>query len=173
MNKGFTLLELIVVVVILGIVIAFLIPKMQNIHENTYESLTRSEMGEIVRAIIGNPDTGHQGFLTHMKRPPKDAAGYRIIELYSNVDGIGFDHVTQTGWDGPYIADMNSDGTVDADEANEILNDAWGNPYDYSLGVDAWNNPMITITSDGPDGLPGTGDDIIIPFVYAEIHEHT
>ena len=163
MNKGFTLIELVVVIVILGIVFAFLIPKAKEIHENTYISLTESEIGEIVRAIIGDPDTGHQGFITHMKRPPKDAAGYRITELYSNVDSVSFNHVTQTGWDGPYVADMDGDGSVDANEANEILTDAWGNAYNYSI-----DNPTrtITISSNGPDGNPSTADDIIITFTY-------
>ena len=166
MNKGFSLIELIVVIVIIGVILVFLIPKAREIHVNTYESLTESEMLEIVRAIIGDPDTAHQGFITHMRRHPHDAVGYRITELYSNVDSVGFNHVTQTGWDGPYIADMNNDGTVDADEANEILNDAWGNPYDYSLGVDGDGNSAFTITSNGPDGLPGSGDEIIVPFTY-------
>ena len=160
---GFTLIELIAVIVLIGILMVFLVPKAKNIYENTYVSLTKSEMAEIVRAIIGDADTAHQGFITHMKRPPKDAVGYGITELYSDVDSFGFNHVTQTGWDGPYVADMNNDGTVDADEATSILNDAWDNAYDYSLNT---GTRTITITSNGPDGTASTADDIIVTFTY-------
>jgi len=162
-RNGFTLIELVMVIVLIGILMVFLIPKAKNIYENTYVSLTKSEMSEIVKAIIGDADTAHQGFITHMKRPPKDSVGYEITELCSDVDSVGFNHITQTGWDGPYIADMDNDGTVDADEETAILNDSWDNAYDYSLNT---GTRTITITSNGPDGTASTADDIIVTFTY-------
>ena len=46
------------------------------------------------------------------------------------------------GWQGPYID-------------KDSLNDPWTHPFTYSLGAEG-----IELTSNGPDGLPGTADDL-------------
>ena len=50
-------------------------------------------------------------------------------------------------WRGPYIA-------VD------VPMDPWGNPYRYQEITDSENQPSFEVTSDGPDGVNGTSDDI-------------
>ena len=47
----------------------------------------------------------------------------------------------------------------------DTLTDGWGNPYRYTVSADG---SSFTLTSDGPDGVEGTGDDITGEFSFGD-----
>lgn len=55
-RDGFTLIELVIVIVILGIVASVAIPKFADMSSSAKINTTRSEMATIAKAIIGNPE---------------------------------------------------------------------------------------------------------------------
>ncbi len=123
-SSGFTLIELVIIIVVLGIVAAIAIPKMANVTESSKINSTRAEMQMLKRAIIGNPnivaggryaDAGFEGDIGH---PP-----VTLAELIAKPDSLSaYDKFTRRGWNGPYV---DSSG-------NEYLKDAWGNNYIYN-----------------------------------------
>ncbi|MFC1557866.1 prepilin-type N-terminal cleavage/methylation domain-containing protein [candidate division KSB1 bacterium] len=151
-NKGFTLMELVIVVVILGFLAAVAIPKFSGIVNDSRINAVKSEMQEIEIAIVGDAavvsggvsthrgyfgDTGHMPaqLMDLINKPASDSTWDRSAN-----NGIG------SGWNGPYVRD---DGT------GAIFTDVWGNPYILTA---------TTLKSYGPNGTDdgGTGDDIVL-----------
>lgn len=94
---GFTLIELIIAIMIVGILTTVAVRQMSNsIEEARYEQ-TRKEMDELARAIVGNPGLYSNGARTDF--------GYvgDVGALPPNLNAL----VTNPGgfatWDGPYI----------------------------------------------------------------------
>jgi prepilin-type N-terminal cleavage/methylation domain-containing protein len=140
---GFTLIELVMIIVVLGIIAAVAIPRFGIFSESARENATREEMRRIKMAIIGDPRavSGGQyinrGFEGDVGFPPGN-----LVDLVQKPDSIQpYDKFTRVGWNGPYLDSTNSD----------FLYDSWGNPYVYNPGV-------RTITSDSPT------PDIVINF---------
>ena len=147
-KKGFTLIELVIVLVVVGLSSAVAIPAGTNLANTARRSSTQKELKELQVAIMGDPDTGLLGFRDHIGALPNS-----LDELYDNSGGgayPAFDNFTQRGWNGPYI--QNNDG--DNDGTPDVLQDGWGNSYVYNSGTG-------TITSWGADQAAGGGDDIV------------
>ncbi|MBU1862121.1 MAG: prepilin-type N-terminal cleavage/methylation domain-containing protein [Candidatus Omnitrophica bacterium] len=152
-SRGFSLTELILVIVILAIIAAVAIPKMGEIAENARISATEKEMMELVRAIIGDPETGFQGYLDDIGSLPT-----QLSNLYSSSGESPYNPFTKTGWNGPYIDQRKRDILGDGGELElDILYDAWDQPY-----VPDFVGSPSTITSDGPDKTSSTADDIVV-----------
>jgi prepilin-type N-terminal cleavage/methylation domain-containing protein len=123
-DKGFTIIELVMVIVVLGIVAAIAIPRMSGISESSRINATKSELLALKKAIVGNPaiaaggryiDVGFEGHIGH---PPTS-----LTELGIKSDSLPYyDKFTRMGWNGPYIDTAN----------NEYLRDAWGVDYIYN-----------------------------------------
>lgn len=136
-GEGFTLIELVIIIIVLGIVAAVAIPKMGHLTDSSKATATKSEMLTLKRAIVGNPqitaggryvDLGFEG---NIGWPPS-----RLPDLGARPDSIPvYDKFTGIGWNGPYI-----DTT-----GGNYLKDAWGTEYIY-------DGSARTITSlGGPD----------------------
>jgi prepilin-type N-terminal cleavage/methylation domain-containing protein len=122
-GEGFTLIELVIVTIVLGIVAAVAIPKMSNLAGSSKVNATKSEMMTLKQAIVGSPqitaggryvDLGFEG---NVGWPPS-----RLPDLGARPDSIPvYDKFTGIGWNGPYI-----DTT-----GGNYLKDAWGTEYIY------------------------------------------
>lgn len=124
-ESGFTLLELLVVLAILGLLVAFVAPAaLRQLgsakHKIAEQSITRIVgILDLYRLDVGSYPTTEQGLAALATRP----------------DGV-------TGWNGPYVKD--------ADE----LKDPWGRPYIYRSPSQR-PNETFDIMSLGADGKPG------------------
>ncbi len=142
-ESGFTLIELVIIIVVLGIIAAVAIPKFGDLTENSKINATKEEMLHIKRAIIGDPQVVSGG--EYINRGFEGDVGHApgsLTDLVSKPDSVSvYDKFTRLGWNGPYI---DSTGLV-------YLNDAWGQNYTY-------NSSARTITATGAD------PDIVISF---------
>jgi type IV pilus assembly protein PilA len=152
--KGYTLMELIIVLIIVGLLSAVAIPTIGNMVTQSRVNTTQKEMVDLVKAMIGDTDGGLRGFVDELGTLPAN-----LTALHSIGGLSGYNPFTRTGWNGPYIdttrKDVNGDGAIGAAEYDSLF-DAWGNSYIYNAGA-------RTITSYGPNGVAGGGDDVVVP----------
>ncbi len=124
-QTGFTLIELVIVIVVLGIIAAVAIPRFGTIVDSSKVTATRSEMQTLKRAIVGNPEAVSGG--EYVDRGFEDDVGFlpnSLADLVTKPDSISaYDKLTRLGWNGPYI-----------DGAADYLNDSWGSAYGYEVG---------------------------------------
>lgn len=139
---GFTLIELVIIIVVLGILAAVAVPKFANIMEGSKAAATREELQNMKEAIIGNPQVVSSGVI--IDRGFMGDVGFvpsRLVDLVAKPDSVAaYDKLTRLGWNGPYVDD----------DGNEYLSDAWGGTYSYDpIGrtiVSTGGTDSITIT---------------------------
>jgi prepilin-type N-terminal cleavage/methylation domain-containing protein len=122
-QSGFTLVELVIVIVVLGILAAVAIPKFGTITESSKISATKKEMMSLKRAIAGNPEVVAGG--KAVDRGFEGDVGFapsQLADLVAKPDSIqAYNQLTRLGWNGPYIDSV--DGSY--------LTDAWETAYVY------------------------------------------
>ena len=131
-SDGFTLIEIMVVVVILGILAATIIPQFIGTTHDARVSAAKGHIAEIESAL--------ERFNVHMDRYPTTEEGLKIL-----VEAPAGD---DKKWRGPYIKQLRAD--------------PWGNPYQYvfpgvhhTTSFDLWSRG-----ADGADGGEGDNADI-------------
>jgi prepilin-type N-terminal cleavage/methylation domain-containing protein len=139
-QRAFTLIELAIVIVALGILAAFTVPQFADMAYSSKVAATQEELLSLRRAIVGNPQAiagGRyidRGFLGDVGFVPS-----RLTDLAVRPDSIPlYDRISRIGWNGPYIDTS----------GGEYLEDAWGNLYLYQPAA-----RRIISTGDGGDSL--------------------
>jgi prepilin-type N-terminal cleavage/methylation domain-containing protein len=140
---GFTLVELVIVIVVLAIIAAVGIPQIGGMIQISKTNATKTEMVELKKAIIGNPQAVAGGvYVSCGFEGDIGFAPSRLEDLVTKPDSVStWDRLTRRGWNGPYID--STDGGYRAD--------AWESAYVY-------NGSVRTLTSNGS----GTG--IVVSF---------
>jgi general secretion pathway protein G len=102
-SAAFTLIEIMVVVIILGILAATIIPQFMGTTQDAKISAAKSQVAELESAV--------ERFYVQMDRYPGADEGLKIL-----VDPPANDDDKK--WRGPYI--------------KQLRNDPWGHPYQYA-----------------------------------------
>lgn len=127
-NFGFTLIELITIIVLIGVLATVALRKISPGIETAKAEQTKTELGQLAYAIAGNPgvlskgarsDFGYVGDVGSL--PPS------LNALLQNPGGFAT-------WNGPYIGSSFA--------SDEALKDGWGSSYVYS-------GTMISSTGSG------------------------
>lgn len=116
-HKGFTLIELVLIILILGVIASVAVRNMSSSVETAQYEQTKKELDNIAYAIAGNPSVYRDGTRTDFgyigdvgSFPPS------LTALVQNPGGY-------SSWDGPYLVN----GTGNSD----YLRDSWN--VDYTL----------------------------------------
>ena len=131
-SRGFTIIEIMVVVVIIGILAAAIIPQFMGTTNDAKVSTAKSNIAELEAAL--------ERFNIHMDRHPTTEEGLKVL--------VEPPAGEESKWRGPYI--------------KLLRPDPWGNPFQYRIpgthrasGFDLWSRG-----ADGADGGQGEAADI-------------
>jgi general secretion pathway protein G len=131
-SAGFTLLEIMVVVIIIGVLAATIIPQFMGTTHDAKVSAAKADVSQLENAL--------ERFNLHMDRYPTMDEGLKVlVEAPTGED---------KKWRGPYI--------------KLLRPDPWGNPYQYRMPgmhhtttFDVWSRG-----ADGQDGGDGPNADV-------------
>lgn len=129
-SRGFTLLELLVVMVIIGLLAGYVGPKY-------FAQIGKSEI-KVARAQIDSLGKALDQFRLDVGRYPSTEEG--LAALITNPSN-------QAKWDGPYLT-------------KKLPMDPWGNPYLYKFPGEHGDYDLISNGKDGVPGGEGEGADI-------------
>jgi general secretion pathway protein G len=128
--KGFSLIELLLVLVILGVLAALVVPRFSGRAEQARVTAAQSQLATFSTALDAfEVDNGYY---------PRGSDG--LLDLIDEPQGA-------PNWRGPYL------------NADAIPLDPWGNPYIYE-SPGKHNPRSYDLMSLGPDGQADTEDDI-------------
>ncbi len=167
-DRGFTIIEMVVVVAIIALLAGIITPLVFNVLDEGNEAATRQEMANIRTAITryyehvnkwpptwvtdgsGEPFSGlrmlaatktNRGYLLPCDSSGKPY-GYAAPEA-------GYDPSTRMGWNGPYIAD--------SDDDMGFYYDAWEQRYAYVSYPDYYAVYMDPVSDNPGQGLGSAG----------------
>jgi len=133
MKKGFTLVELMLVVIILGILVGMVVPRLVGRSEEARKAAAKADIfGSIATALdLFEMDVGSypESLGDLCKKPTDDKKAKR--------------------WKGPYLKKCTTEGE------EIVIRDPWGNPYQYEKEGEGYK-----LWSWGSDGISNTEDDI-------------
>ncbi len=134
---GFTLMEMLIVLAILGLLLAMVGPRLLKSGKQADISTTKSQI-KLLQACLDH-------FYLDMKEYPATDQG-----LESLVAGTaGAEATTASRWKGPYT------------KTGELPLDPWGNEYQYRYPPENSRADLPEIWSYGPDGQDNTEDDVV------------
>ena len=127
---GFTLLELLVVMVIIGLLVGYVAPRYFTQLGKSEVKATKAQIGALAKALdVYRLDTGHY--------PAEDVGLQALLVAPAN----------EPKWQGPYL-----------DKAVPL--DSWGNPYIYRIPGEQREYDIISLGKDGKPGGADENADI-------------
>jgi prepilin-type N-terminal cleavage/methylation domain-containing protein len=122
-QSGFSLIELTIVIVVIGILVSVAMQSMKTLVEDTRKVKTEREMEMLARAIVGDAALAGPG-----KRTDFGYVG-DVGAFPPNLDALVSNPGGYATWDGPYIPPGFTQ------DASGFKTDEWGQPYSYSGGI--------------------------------------
>lgn len=147
-HQGFTLIEVLMTVTLVGIMSAVIIPQFIDYSQTAKTTVTQEKLISMKQAIIGDPRVVVEGrvialgFLNHIGSLPSS-----LTDLVSQGAKVTYDPFTKKGWRGPYLNNTDTNWN----------RDAWGTLIEYSAA-------SRYVRSCGPDKTCGNADDISVSF---------
>lgn len=129
--RAFTLLEVLIVILILGILAAAIAPQFMGTAEKAKKDITRSQIDSLKSQL--------NLFRTHCGRYPTTDEGLAALVVQPD------DEALEGKWAGPYL--------------DKTPKDAWGHDLIYE-SPGTYNEDSYDLSSAGPNGTPGDDDDI-------------
>ncbi|MCP3401797.1 type II secretion system major pseudopilin GspG [Bradyrhizobium sp. CCGB20] len=130
-QEGFTLVEMLVVITIIGMIMALVGPRVLNYLSESRVKAARIQIQSFSSAL--------DLFYLDAGRFPTSSEG--LSALVRPVSGAG-------SWNGPYL------------KGSTVPNDPWGNPYVYKQPADRAPYEIRSLGSDGQEGGTGTSADL-------------
>ena len=131
-QRGFTLIELMVVMIILGLLAALVVPRMFGRIGQAKQKATHAQI-----ELLG---TALDSFRLDVGRYPTTAEG--LEALMSQASGA-------EGWNGPYL------------KKSEVPVDPWNNPYHYASPGEHGDYDLSSFGADNSEGGDGENEDIL------------
>jgi general secretion pathway protein G len=130
--RGFTLIEIMVVVIIIGLLAAFIVPRVMNQVDNAKVTKAKADIQALESAI-----TMYR--LDNSRYPTTDAGLQALTQKPSDP--------SVKNWKGPYL--------------DRISKDPWGNDYQYAYpGTHGKEYDLFSMGADGQPGGEGLDADI-------------
>lgn len=130
-ERGFTLVEILVVITIIGLIMGLIGPRVLN-----YLSESKSKAAKIQIESFGS---ALDLFFLDSGRYPTTSEGLKLlVQRPANM----------AGWNGPYL------------KGGVVPNDPWGNPYVYRAPGQQGAYDIVSFGADGQQGGTGTASDI-------------
>lgn len=153
-EKGFTLIEVMVVMAIISILAGMMMPAIWKYWESEEIATTRERMREIKKGLVGDKNLVQNGVRTQYGFVGDN--GDLPFQNLSASGGLSYLVSRPTGgypnWNGPYLSGFGPDWNKDA----------WGKTFSYTLTKDAYGRYVSAeLRSAGPDGIFGNTDDIV------------
>lgn len=132
-TKGFTLLEMLVVVLIIGLLVTIVVINIAHRPDEARVKTAKAQIAQFSQALdMYNLDNSHY---------PSESQG--LDALFEEPTGFP----KPRAWDRPYMRGKKPD-------------DPWGNPYEYSIDDKTGSFLIISLGADGEDGGSGIEADI-------------
>lgn len=132
-QKGFTLIEIMVVVIIIGVLAALVIPRFAGRTEQARKAAAKTQIDSLFSSALDMYEADNGNY-------PSTEQGLQALRVQPTTDPV------PKNWKGPYLK-------------KDVPVDPWGNVYVYTYP--GTHNPSgYDLYSLGPDGQDGTDDDI-------------
>lgn len=132
MKKGFTLIELMIVVVIIVALASMVVPRLSGRTEQAKRSVAKADIDSNISMGLKLYEVDNEGF------PTTEQGLDALLQAPSSPPA-------SDNWNGPYL------------EKTPV--DPWGHPYEYKC-PGSYRKAGYDLYSVGKDGIEGTDDDI-------------